>query len=333
MGKPRNPDASPGEKLLGLYCTLLYSRRELSLTELTEKLDCSKQTIGRLIKQLEAAYCGNLIRQLRGREAYYALERPEKNLPQMALDAEGLAQLALCRDFMVHLLPDGMRRKISQTINLTTAYLPSGQEAPPEVGLGLTKGAIDYTPHQDKLQSFREAIASKRLCAVSYQADRTKPAKSYDYAPKKILAHQGSLRVFGWIVDGRTTARPKYDAPTLLSIQRFTKVQLLEKSARHLPEPPMEKGAFGLMADEVLKVRVKFQAEAAEYVAERTWSADQSFENQPDGSLVLSFTTQSPLEVLSWVLSFGARAEILSPARLKADMVKAVKALAKVYNI
>ena len=42
MGRKMNPDASPGEKLLGLYCTLLFSRREMSLTELSEKFMCSK---------------------------------------------------------------------------------------------------------------------------------------------------------------------------------------------------------------------------------------------------------------------------------------------------
>jgi predicted DNA-binding transcriptional regulator YafY len=282
---------------------------------------------------MEAAPYGKIIRRPRGREAYYALARPEKNLPQMALDAEGLAQLALCRDFIVHLLPADMRRQISRTLNLTAAYLPPGRQgAPPEIGLSLTKGAVDYTPHQDKLQALREAIASKRLCAVGYQADRTRPGKNYDYAPKKLLAFQGSLRVLGWIVDGRNPARPKYENPAVLSVQRFTRVQPLEKSGRHLPDPPLEEGAFGLMADEVFKARVKFQSEAASYVEERVWSAEQSFERRPDGGLVLTFRARSPLEVLSWVLGFGAQAEILAPDWLRAEMAAAVKDLAKVYK-
>jgi predicted DNA-binding transcriptional regulator YafY len=334
MGRKKNPDASPGEKLLGLYCCLLFRRREMSLSELAENLMCSKQTIGRLINQLEAASYGKVIRITRGREAYYTLDRPDKNLPQMALDAEGLAQLALCRDFMVHLLPANMRRKMNQVLNLSAAYLPPDKDSPPEIGLGLTKGAVDYTHHQDKLQAIREAIAAGRLCAVSYQADRNKPAKSYDFAPKKLLAFQGSLRVLGWVVDGRSPARVKYDAPALLSIQRFTKVELLGKSGRHLPMPPVEEGAFGLMkADEIFTARICFQREAATYVEERTWSSGQSFEHRPDGSLILTFKSQSYLEVLSWVLSFGAQAEILEPDWLRAEMAQAVKALSKVYKI
>jgi predicted DNA-binding transcriptional regulator YafY len=331
MGRKWNRDASPGEKLLGLYCTLLFSRREMSLSELAESLECSKQTIGRLINNLEATCYGQIDRRPRGREAYYFL-RLAKNLPQVALDAEGLAQLALCRDFMVHLLPEDMRRKMRQTLDLTTAYLPAeDREAPPKIGQGLAKGAIDYTPHQGKLQTLREAIKAGRLCAVSYRKDRTQPAKSYDFAPKKLLAFQGSLRVTGWIVDGRTPARAKYDDPAVLSVQRLTQVRLLEKSGLHLPEPPVNEDVFGFMADEIFTARVRFQEGAADYVEERTWSADQHFEPSPDGSLILTFQAQSSLEVISWVLGFGAKAEILEPDWLRAEMAEAVQALAKVY--
>jgi predicted DNA-binding transcriptional regulator YafY len=333
MGKKNNPHASPGEKLLALYGLLLYSHRELSLSELAERLMCSKPTIGRLIEKLERTSYGQIIRRPRGREAYYVLARLEKNLPQLPLDAEGLAQLALCRDFMVHLLPADMRRTIGQTLDLSTAFLPPDQGSPPKIGLGLTKGSIDYTPHQEKLQTLREAIAAGKICAVSYQKDRSKPAKSYDFAPKKLLAYQGSLRVLGWVVDGRSTARPKYGDPILLSVQRFTKVALLEKSSRHLTLPPLEKVAFGLIAaDEIFTTKVKFKGDAAAYVEERTWSADQSFKHRTDGSLVLTFKAQSHLEVLSWALSFGDQAEILSPDWLRAEAAQAVKSLVKVYE-
>jgi len=330
--KKKLSDASPGEKLLGLYFLLLFSRRELSITELTQRLTCSKQTLGRNIKTLKGTPYSQIVRRPRGREVYYSLARPEKNLPQLPLDAEGLAQLALCRDFIAHLLPAEMREKISQTLDPTTAWLPADQKSPPEIGLGLTKGGIDYTPHQEKLQTMRQAIAEEKICAVSYQADRTRPAKSYDFAPKKLLAYQGSLRVSGWVTDERSPARAKYENPVLLSVQRFTKVALLSKSSRHLEPPPIEEGTFGLMADEVFTAKVKFKDEAAAYVEERTWSADQNFRHRSDGSLVLTFKAQSRLEVISWALSFGDQAEILSPACLRAEAAEAIKSMAKVYG-
>lgn len=43
-------DARPDEKLLKLYSLLLFTGKEYSLTELKDKLMCSKQTIGRLVE-------------------------------------------------------------------------------------------------------------------------------------------------------------------------------------------------------------------------------------------------------------------------------------------
>ena len=54
-------DKTPGEKLLALYTLLLMQDgRAISLTSLADALHCSKQTILRLLSQLEASGYGKL---------------------------------------------------------------------------------------------------------------------------------------------------------------------------------------------------------------------------------------------------------------------------------
>ncbi|MBQ7585529.1 MAG: HTH domain-containing protein, partial [Desulfovibrionaceae bacterium] len=55
----KKSESKPGEKLLTLYTLLLVEYPNLiSLGELAQKLNCSKQTILRLIDQLESSnYC------------------------------------------------------------------------------------------------------------------------------------------------------------------------------------------------------------------------------------------------------------------------------------
>lgn len=127
MGKKWNPDAKPGEKLLTLY-TLLLSGRAASLTDLSREINCSKQAMVRLLNQLEASRFGKLLRFKQGREAYYQLERP-KSLPRFSLNADGVAQLALCRDFMSHLLPESVFRSVETTLQQASALIP-GAEGP-----------------------------------------------------------------------------------------------------------------------------------------------------------------------------------------------------------
>jgi hypothetical protein len=47
-----------------------------------------------------------------------------------------------------------------------------------------------------------------------------------------------------------------------------------------------------------------------------------------DGSLILTMTAHSPLEVISWVLSLGSAAELLEPDWLQEDIQAEIAAMA-----
>ena len=86
------------------------------------------------------------------------------------------------------------------------------------------------------------------------------------------------------------------------------------------------------MEGKPFRVKVAFGPAAAAYVSERTWSDDQKLKSLPDGGLTLEFTATSRPEVLSWVLSFRAEAELLEPADIREEMASIVESLAGVYN-
>ena len=67
--------AKPGEKLLALYTLLmLRAPRAISLSELAQALECSKQTVLRLLVQLEASGYGKLDAPIvQGREHCYRI--------------------------------------------------------------------------------------------------------------------------------------------------------------------------------------------------------------------------------------------------------------------
>ena len=147
MGKKWNSDAKPAEKMLALYTMLLFTGREASLSELSRELDCSKQAVLRLRDQLEASRFGKLLRSKRGKETLYQIDRP-RNPPKISLNAEGLYQLALCRDFILHLLPDAMRQNVDTALQQASAFLPEDEELPECIGQSIVKGRINYTPFQ-----------------------------------------------------------------------------------------------------------------------------------------------------------------------------------------
>lgn len=331
MGKKWS-DAKPAEKLLTLYTILLFSRREISLTELSNTLGCSKQAVSRLITQLEGSRFGKVLRQQKGREAQFTLERP-RQLPTVSLNAEGLQQLALCREFLAHLLPDALHKEMALSLRQASAFLPEeAQGLPVNVGGSLSKGSIDYAPFQKSLRTLMQAIREGIVCAVRYKASLHGEEKSFDYAPKRLLAFRESLLVQGVITTDKGRALPLYATPTTLALHRLKACALTRRSAAYISDIPLpDNTAFGVMQGESTEIAVRFAPEAATYVAERQWSEAQSISHHEDGSITLHLQVQSIPECRAWVLSFGETAEVLSPEWLRNDIGKTISVLSERY--
>lgn len=334
MGKKWNQDAKPSEKLLAMYTMLLFGCREASLTELSRELGCSKQAVMRLVDQLEASRFGKLLRAKRGRESVYSLDRPARP-PKISLNAEGLHQLVMCRDFMLHLLPESMRKNVDATLQQTSAYLPEGETAEGllPVASSFAKGRIDYTPFEEMLQSIVKGIRQHKVCQVKYKSSINNKAKEFEFAPKRLVAYREAIHIHGWIVTDKGTATPLHEKPTTLALQRLQKVALTRRNSAHIPDVEEEhKGTFGLMENEPFKVKTKFSASVATYVTERKWSEDQKIVAHKDGSVTLDMTARSKDEVVSWVLSFADTAELLSPEWLRAELSRHAAILANRYG-
>ena len=334
MGRKWNQDMTPSEKLLSVYSMLLFSGREISLTELSRRLECSKQTVRRLIDQLEAASFGTLLREMRGREVAYRLERP-RNLPKISLDPEGLRQLALCRAFILHLLPKSMQQTVDATLQQASAYVSDScpSDILEEVGRAFAKGPIDYSPFQETLRTMIEAIRLRRVCEVSYRPSLCGEEKRHCFAPCRLIAYREALYVHGWLVSEEGRARALFSTPTNLAVHRMTDSRMTKRSGAHLPEVEEElEGCFGLMGEEPFRVRVRFSPSAATYASERAWSRDQSVTRHRDGSITLTMTARSAAEVIAWVMSFAETAEILSPAWLREEVAARVRAMSGMYE-
>jgi len=76
---------SYGEKLIGLFVRLLFSGERHSLTELAQMLDCSKQTVLRLIDNIRKSYGVNIEETKEGNRSYYQIRKPVSSLKNIPL--------------------------------------------------------------------------------------------------------------------------------------------------------------------------------------------------------------------------------------------------------
>jgi proteasome accessory factor B len=90
-------------------------------------------------------------------------------------------------------------------------------------------------------------------------------------------------------------------------------------------EPPDEsvaremRAAWDVVSDDTpVEVVIRFDPSVAQRVHETRWHPSQVEELEDDGSLIWRARIAGLLEVRSWILGWGADAEVLEPAELRA---------------
>jgi len=295
-----DPDATPSQRVLGLYSLLLLSGREYSLSQLAEMFGCTKQTVLRMADQVEA-FCGmNLERSIKGRQRMYRIRAPRQR-PHVSLSPEDIQHLLLCRDLVMHLLPRGMGNQLFDVITRTTVLLPdfaTRDYALESFSTCKLKGVIDYTPHQQTIEALMQAIREGLVCKIEYQPARRDAAERM-FAPLKLLAYREALYALGFKLEGAGPPGPEH--ARTFAVHRIRAVELLDEAIPEELPDPAEPGIFGFRMNAPFWVKVTFDASVADYVTERRWSADQKVVRQKNGKVLLEFSAQSEVEVVSWV--------------------------------
>jgi predicted DNA-binding transcriptional regulator YafY len=104
------------------------------------------------------------------------------------------------------------------------------------------------------------------------------------------------------------------------AIERFEDVSRRRSERFELPSGWSPRAhiahAFGIIDGKPEDVAVAFSEEVAAYIRERTWHPTQRLGTLPDGRLRLDLRVAVTVELETWILGFGADAEVLSPAPL-----------------
>ena len=65
---------------------------------------------------------------------------------------------------------------------------------------------------------------------------------------------------------------------------------------------------------------LEFSAEAAAWASDEVWHHSQTIDEHQDGALTMRFCCAITNELVRWVLSYGARVEVLEPEELRTEV-------------
>lgn len=178
--------------------------------------------------------------------------------------------------------------------------------------------ASDYSKQAELVERILIATEDHRITWIVYQsANATEPVSTEVY-PLTLLWHRGSLYLLAHsreddkvktykidrISDVEVTPL-KFNYPTCFDPQQFLST------------------SFGIMQSggPASRVQIRFDATVARYVAEKTWHSSQILKSNRDGSLTAEFELNDLHELKAWILSFGPKAEVLSPTSLRNEVI------------
>src|SRR5262249_25646221 len=103
------------------------------------------------------------------------------------------------------------------------------------------------------------------------------------------------------------------------AVERISSIDKLHEHFEMPPDFSVEsylESAFGLVKEEPFDVEIIFGENIAEYVRSRIWHPSQQCREIDGGRIRMKLHVGGEFELVSWILSFGGSAQVISPDRL-----------------
>ena len=163
-----------------------------------------------------------------------------------------------------------------------------------------------------RLVQLQQAIAGRRVVRLRYHSYRSGERLERAVEPESLTYHNGA-----WCLGGYCRLR---QGSRSFRLDRVDDLRVLDE--------PFAPRSAAASAVELVRVRVRFAPASLRWVRERQhfgYVADD-----PDGAL--RYAVAEPFELLPWLLSWGASAEVLEPEALRARVREEILRLLEILT-
>lgn len=308
---------------------LIEARHGITLAELEEEAGVNRRTIHRDLAVIEEAGYPLVSEWQDGIKIYRFLTR-FKDIPPITFTLQELMSLHLLRAQAEQLQGTPFHDDITAVFHKIRSVLPPRYAAHLEriagVSVPLLQGQRDYRQSAPIIEKLRHALLYQYQATIRYLAQGRARPEAYHLDPYTLVLYKGGLYLIGY-AHNRQAIRT-------FAVERICSVIVAEKRFElpedYHPEERFQK-AFGIVGEEVYPVIVRFAPAVAASVADRSWHPSQTVRRLADGGVEVSFVAGGKLEIFSWLLSYGAAAELLAPAVWRHELAELTAEMVRKY--
>lgn len=302
---------------------------DLGLSSLHER------TVRRDIEALQAAGYDIQIETL-PRGKVYKMGRTERGVHKITATATELIALSIGRDLLFPLLGTQYWQGIESFWNKVQEEMPEGvwehyQRYRKTLHVFGTPSKT-YERHEGMLRTINRAIAEHRVLEVEYEPVG-RPVTQRQIEPYGLAVYQSSI----YVIAAAAEVSDPQQRLRHWKLDRFHRATALDQWFKPDPAVDVSKhlsNSIGIFSGESpTPVRIRLGAHAAAWVREDPWHPQQSMDEQPDGSTVMTVPAAHPRELLPKVLALGADAEVLEPQSFRQAVADVVGQLASCYQL
>lgn len=290
---------------------LSESGRSFAVKELADQLGVSKATVQRDLATLERDFA--LVEESVGKQKKtYRIDQKVRALETLTFGTTELLALYAAQAALAGLggtpIHDDLKAVVLKIRGFLSPRHNGGLDAIARVFATHVRGGVDYASQQETIDALADAIARRRWCNVTYHAAWKGTTKTHRARPLRLVWHGSALYLFACLGD--------HQRITTLAVQR---IRELDVTGDAFPAPRADvdthiQKAFGIfVSDQEEDVEIVFDKDIAWRVEERIHHPAEQKERLADGRLRYRVRSSAQWEIIPWVQSYGALAELISP--------------------
>lgn len=291
----------------------------VGVKDLSNKLDVTERQIYRDIQTLR--YILHFPIKTDRKRGIYCFDEGY-SLKKLSLNRDEIMSVLIAKEVMSK-TGSPHSKNFDKVLSNTLSSSDSGQKPPFSI---ILDSAVPTETIEKQYKELSEAIEECNKVTIKHLGQNNKYSKR-DIDPYRLFYSSGFWYVLAYChkrKDIRTFALDKIDSITIhdkyfFVLKDFDVDKYLSKSWK----------SYSLGEPE--EVVIKFSPSAAQQIKRKQWHPLQKLKNLKEGSLEFSVTVSGHDEIMRWVLTWGAEAEVLKPKKLRKKIALELERTCRLY--
>ena len=314
----------------GIIERLLLSRRGVSFADLQQRLEVSRATLHRDLRDLKERMQVPIVCD-RDTGLYRidgTVERYE--LPGVWFSASEIHALLSMQQLLAAFEPGGLLAEhVGPLRQRLLSMLESATDSADDIGHRiriLTAAARPYAPQH--FQSIAAALMERRRLSIEYVARSKGDTSQREISPQRLTHYRDN-----WYLDAWCHLR---DELRSFAVDAIKTVKTVDTVAREISDMELDAAlaaGYGIFAGaQVQWATLRFTPERARWVAAEHWHPEQKGSFLDDGSYQLRLPYSNDPELIMDILKYGPDCEVVGPVGLRGRVEQLLLAAARRYG-